>query len=75
MNEAATLENAETKSPSRDFEFIDTAEHLHRWVKESAEHLQSIQETRVCLDTEADSLHHYNEKLCLLQVACGGALL
>jgi ribonuclease D len=72
MSEAATLENTETKSLSRDFEFIDTLEHLQRWVKESAEHLQATQETRVCLDTEADSLHHYNEKLCLLQVACGG---
>ncbi len=26
---------------------------------------------RSCLDTEADSLHHYQEKLCLLQLAVG----
>lgn len=26
---------------------------------------------RCCLDTEADSLHHYQEKLCLIQLAYG----
>ncbi len=56
----------------RDFEFISTPEHLERWIADSDAHLQAIGETRVCLDTEADSLHHYHEKLCLLQVACGG---
>ncbi|MCA1963565.1 MAG: HRDC domain-containing protein, partial [Prosthecobacter sp.] len=38
----------------------------------SVVHLKTLGENRVCLDTEADSLHHYHEKLCLLQVACGG---
>lgn len=56
----------------RDFEFISTPDHLERWVADSDAHLQATGETRVCLDTEADSLHHYHEKLCLLQVACGG---
>ena len=59
-------------SPTRDFEFISTQEHLEAWVAGSEQHLQNTGETRVCLDTEADSLHHYHEKLCLLQVACGG---
>ncbi len=59
-------------SSVRDFEFISTSEHLERWIADSDVHLQAIGETRVCLDTEADSLHHYHEKLCLLQVACGG---
>ncbi len=59
-------------SSVRDFEFISTSEHLERWIADSDAHLQAIGETRVCLDTEADSLHHYHEKLCLLQVACGG---
>lgn len=59
-------------SGERDYEFISTSEHLSRWIKESEAHLQAVGETRVCLDTEADSLHHYHEKLCLLQVACGG---
>lgn len=56
----------------RDYEFIDTEEHLNRWVAETQAHLTATGENRVCLDTEADSLHHYHEKLCLLQVACGG---
>jgi len=60
------------ESPARDFEFISTPEHLATWVADSDAHLQAIGENRVCLDTEADSLHHYHEKLCLLQVACGG---
>ncbi|GEP43312.1 ribonuclease D [Brevifollis gellanilyticus] len=59
-------------TPVADFEFISTPEHLETWVKDSEAHLQATGETRVCLDTEADSLHHYHEKLCLLQVACGG---
>ncbi len=69
MSEAIT---APPTSSVRDFEFISTSEHLERWIADSDAHLQAIGETRVCLDTEADSLHHYHEKLCLLQVACGG---
>lgn len=30
---------------------------------------------RCCLDTEADSLHHYQEKLCLIQLAFGDELV
>lgn len=65
----ASLEQTVIK---RDFEFISTADHLDRWIEETQLHLEAIGEKRVCLDTEADSLHHYHEKLCLLQVACGG---
>ena len=63
--------SGEEPTAPADFEFIDQHEHLLRWIADSREHLRQIGETRVCLDTEADSLHHYNEKLCLLQVACG----
>ena len=61
-------------SPSevRDFEFIDTPAHLAEWIAASEAHLAATGENRCCLDTEADSLHHYHEKLCLLQVACAG---
>jgi len=59
-------------SREKDFELISTPEHLATWLAESEAHMQATGETRVCLDTEADSLHHYHEKLCLLQVACGG---
>ena len=55
-----------------DYEFIDTAEHLARWIAETEAHMEATGETRCCLDTEADSLHHYHEKLCLLQVAFAG---
>lgn len=72
MSAAAPPAQAATPAKVRDFEFIDTPDHLARWVEESAAHLAATGETRTCLDTEADSLHHYHEKLCLLQVACAG---
>ena len=55
-----------------DYEFIDTPEHLARWLEATQAHMEVSGETRCCLDTEADSLHHYHEKLCLLQLACAG---
>jgi ribonuclease D len=55
-----------------DYVFIDQAEHLQQWLIETEAHMQATGENRCCLDTEADSLHHYHEKLCLLQVACAG---
>jgi ribonuclease D len=55
-----------------DYVFIDQPAVLADWLAESERHMQQTGENRVCLDTEADSLHHYHEKLCLLQVACAG---
>lgn len=55
-----------------DYEFIDTPEHLTRWVEQMHHWLKDSADQRCCLDTEADSLHHYHEKLCLLQVNCAG---
>lgn len=55
-----------------DYEFIDTPGHLERWIAGAREFLASGDDKRCCLDTEADSLHHYHEKLCLLQVNCAG---
>lgn len=55
-----------------DFVFIDTAEGLAEWTGRMKEELAAHQDKRCCLDTEADSLHHYREKICLLQVACAG---
>lgn len=48
-----------------DFEYVDN-EHTLR-------HLIEVLDTtdRVALDTEADSLHHYFEKVCLLQLTLG----
>lgn len=72
MSEVSSPTLSDEATAARDFEFISTPEHLATWVAESDAHMQATGETRVCLDTEADSLHHYHEKLCLLQVACGG---
>lgn len=55
-----------------EYTYIDSQDLLGQWVAESKEALDISGETRVCLDTEADSLHHYREKLCLIQVACAG---
>lgn len=55
-----------------DHEFIDTPEHLAKWLGEMRQWLATSPDKRCCLDTEADSLHHYHEKLCLLQVNCAG---
>lgn len=55
-----------------DYVFIDTPDALQQWLADTEVHMVATGENRVCLDTEADSLHHYHEKLCLLQVACAG---
>lgn len=56
----------------KDWVFIDTPEQLTAWVAEMRQWLAESPDKRCCLDTEADSLHHYHEKLCLLQVNCAG---
>jgi ribonuclease D len=48
--------------------YVETAETLAEVVSDMRRRL-SEGETRCCLDTEADSLHHYSEKLCLIQLA------
>jgi len=63
--------NEEGTTP-KDYEFIDTPEHLNEWVGKMRAWLAESPDKRCCLDTEADSLHHYHEKLCLLQVNCAG---
>lgn len=55
-----------------DYVFIQQPNELARWISETELHMAAVGEDRCCLDTEADSLHHYHEKLCLLQVACAG---
>jgi ribonuclease D len=46
--------------------FVQTAEDLAQWLPLVAAHSQ------IALDTEADSLHCYFEKLCLIQVTVDG---
>ncbi len=64
MSEAGTIQ--------ADYEYIDTPAHLDQWVVQMRAWLAESLDKRCCLDTEADSLHHYHEKLCLLQVNCAG---
>ena len=55
-----------------DYAYIDSKEILDRWVGEARTMISSGTEARICIDTEADSLHHFQEKLCLIQIAFGG---
>lgn len=65
-----------TAAPDQtDHEFIDTPEHLAQWTAKMHQWLAESPDKRCCIDTEADSLHHYHEKLCLLQVNCAGVSL
>lgn len=69
------LGSAETEPAeggSRDFDYIETSSHLGAWVSDIEARLKATGDHRISIDTEADSLHHYNEKLCLIQIACAG---
>ncbi|MCB1226063.1 MAG: HRDC domain-containing protein [Verrucomicrobiales bacterium] len=58
--------------PAPEYELIETQEALQQWVDAARAARSQVGDSRACLDTEADSLHHYREKICLLQVTCGG---
>ena len=49
-----------------DYSYIDTAADLHKLVEKLS------LTTRIAIDTEADSLYHYFEKACLIQLSAGG---
>ena len=50
--------------------YIETTEQLTQWVKRLDD--QSL----IAVDTESDSFHHYQEKVCLIQMtACGEDVL
>ncbi len=49
--------------------YVDTQEALAALVQDMRLHQGADPSFRCCLDTEADSLHHYAEKLCLIQLA------
>jgi ribonuclease D len=70
--EGQILAGVQEESGPMDFVYIDTAEALAAWVAEMQVKLAACDDKRICLDTEADSLHHYREQICLLQVACAG---
>jgi ribonuclease D len=62
---SSTEKDMNEKTGSR-HTYVDNADKLARLV----EHLGST--ARVGLDTEADSLHHYFEKVCLIQLSFSG---
>ncbi len=64
-----TEQQAPDRGPSRaDFTYLDTTEALAAYLAEAKEAGHSA----CAIDTEADSLHSYEEKLCLIQFAAGG---
>ncbi|HSJ01601.1 MAG: ribonuclease D [Verrucomicrobium sp.] len=56
----------------RDYLWIDDAAQLMELARNLEAGIQAGEITRVYLDTEADSLHHFQEKLCLIQLAANG---
>ena len=52
-------------SVDKDYVYIDDDESLNRFINE----IEGSGYTRCAIDTEADSLHCYEEKLCLIQFA------
>lgn len=53
---------------SADWHYIDSPSQLDAWVGEMKAAMRASANARCCIDTEADSLHHYQEKLCLIQL-------
>ena len=51
--------------------YVDTPEKLKVLVGKVLAVSAKAPHFRSCIDTEADSLHHYQEKLCLIQLAFG----
>ena len=50
--------------------YIETTEELTQWVKRLDD------QELIAVDTESDSFHHYQEKVCLIQMtACGEDVL
>lgn len=47
-------------------EYIDSAEALAEWINYCAD------KRVIAVDTESDSFHHYQEKVCLIQMSCAG---
>lgn len=51
------------------FAYVNSAETLAAWIADVRTVVRHAGESpRCCIDTEADSLHHFQEKLCLIQI-------
>ncbi len=66
------MKQADTSAVQSGHLWIATREELGRLVLEIEEKISRGEVTACYLDTEADSLHHFQEKLCLIQLAVGG---
>lgn len=60
---------AEHIAPPADCRWVDTEDGLRALIEEVRIAVEEKQVQRSFIDTEADSLHHYTEKLCLIQLA------
>lgn len=58
--------------PPADCRWIATEEDFRSLVAEVRSAIEDRSVSRSYIDTEADSLHHYTEKLCLIQLAVDG---
>ena len=52
--------------PAADYDFIDTGKALDRFIR------KAIKARIVAVDTEGDSMFHFQEKVCLIQMAANG---
>ncbi len=52
--------------------WIDTEDSLRKFIGGIARKIDAGEVDACFIDTEADSLHHYQEKLCLIQLGVGG---
>jgi len=51
---------------------MDSSFHWVRNTRELASIVAGVRQGPLCVDSEADSMHHYPEKVCLVQLSCAG---
>lgn len=66
------MKQAESSVAQTGHLWIATLEELNQLVADIEKKISRGEVSACYLDTEADSLHHFQEKLCLIQLAVGG---
>jgi ribonuclease D len=66
-----TILTAPGKKTGRDYSWIETDAQLHDLCSVLEQQIEEGTLHAAYIDTEADSLHHFQEKLCLIQLAAG----
>jgi ribonuclease D len=69
MNTLHDMDHTTAPTTARDYTYVDTDTDLAALVARINTARHATPNFRCCLDTEADSLHHFQEKLCLIQLA------